>query len=303
MVDVADRLREFGNLFASTLRKMRRPGLFLPGVLLFALTQIVFLGFAYHLLGMVRDRRLDALTQWSERYGSLISVLSLAVAFCVPAAVSGFATLAGAAVENDRGGWAEFWKGTGTYYGRVVGAYALAGLGILLLAIPFGGITYRSGGTGVGTPSGQNLLAQCVNLVGAYFFTPWIAAAVIDGTGVTASLSRGAKFAWANPNLLVPAFALQRAVGYLVSRLTQIGVNWEGAPGEIMFGPVWFVSAAAEGALSGYIYVFSLVLYISMYRLKTAPPAVPEAHADSSTSTPPPEPEPPPLNLDQGPEQ
>ena len=93
--------------------------------------------------------------------------------------------------------------------------------------------------------------------------------------------------------LLVPGFALQRIGNYLCDRLFQVNVLAGGTQGAVAVRPTWVVGGLVSGVMTGYLYMFSLVLYISMYRLKTNPVVPAE----------PPEPTAPPLNLDQGSEQ
>lgn len=295
-VALVDRLREFGDVFASTLRKMRRPQLYLPSVLFFIALQMFSLGILGSVLGVMRGGSPDLVRQWGSRYGGLLSVLALSTLFCAPAAISGMAVMAGVAVERDGGGFSDFRRGLGTYYGRVIGAYALAALAFIAFAIPLGGLTV-SDVAGNEVDWGQGLLLNSGNLVGAYFFTPWIAAAVTDGTGVMSSIARGVKFAWKNPYLLVPGFALQRIGNYLCDWLFQVDVSAGWTQGATAVRPTWVVSGLVSGAIAGYLYMSFLVLYISMYRLKAAPLALPETpEATSAGSVPP-------LDPDQDPEQ
>ncbi len=284
-----ERLREFREAFDFSLRKIRRPVMYLPAVIAFALPQVFGIGVLGNMSGLVRDGSTEALQQWSSQYGGLYMLVTFALVLGLPAVVSGMAALAKAGAEREHPDLTDFWGGMGTYYWRVVGAYVLVSLGSAAISALVGG--YR-GGTAGGI-LGEGFPAWAVNMVGAYFFTPWIAAAAVDGVSTVEAISRGIKFAWNNPYLLIPGFVLQNALEGLTEMLLGPAV-FTGTSVNLTSG--WAYKAFFNGAASGFYYAFFLVMYMRMYRMKSAPPAAPVTEA-------PPPPFAPPSGAAQSPDQ
>jgi hypothetical protein len=97
----------------------------------------------------------------------------------------------------------------------------------------------------------------------------------MDGTGITGSISGAARFAWKYPSLLLPAYALQKAGEHLIDLSTSSFIVVGPTPTAISMEPGWFPAVLVGAAVQGFLYMFFMVVYFAIYRMKKAPPDAP----------------------------
>ncbi|MGE5580137.1 MAG: hypothetical protein ACM3WU_08860 [Bacillota bacterium] len=275
-MDSTDKTAELTEALSVTARKVMRLPVLLPALLVFMTPAVLGAGVVARLVRMVQDGSLSEIASWGERNEGFMALLGLLVLACVPAALSGFASMAKAVVEaeDDVNGWALFWKGLGTYYWRIVGAYALL-VAVVIVGVIFYGIF---AGPVTSAPDSQARL-QSVSLVavtmGAYFFGPWIAVAVVEDTGVVAAAPRSARFAWKNAHVMAPAFVIQVVLNRFSERLINLAMEHAVYEYDFALPAGWLVGAVFGGALSAVTYVYFLVFRIFAYRRSAMPPPQP----------------------------
>lgn len=261
-----ENLRSFRDVLSFVLMKMRRPVMFLPASIMFSVPQVLAMGYAGLITDIVETGSAEQLRLWSGRQGPAIALVALVLAFLAPAGVSGLASLARASLDRQEGDWRDFHSGLGTYYGKALGAYLLFALAVALC--------------------GKGFFRWTAELVGAYFFAPWIAAAVFEGTGIVASISIGAKFAWRNPGLLIPAYLLHEAGKFLVQAVTSRSAFTVDPSLSLSLKEGWFFGAALGGAAYGYLYMAFLLVCFTVYRMRKAEvPKDPGENLDPGEST------------------
>ena len=265
------KLRGFGDVLVAALRIMKRPVMFMPAAIMFAVCQALAMSYMSVVSGITQTASPDALRQWGSQQGALVALGALAIALMAPAGVSGLASLAQASVERDAGDWRDFWGGLGTYYGKALGAYLLFAVMIAFC--------------------GKGLFRLAAEFVGAYFFVPWIAAAAFDGTGIIDSISAGAKFAWKNPDLLVPGYLMHQIGKFLVQAVVTRSVfTVDAVARSVTVGQSWFLGATVGGAAHGCLYMLFMLVCFIIYRMRRIAPAaveVPEGAEAIEAESPP----------------
>ena len=256
---------EFQSAFQLSVRRMTKPRVFMPAVLIIGLAQGFGLGVSGAALGLMQQ---EAGLERLSAYGGLFWLLGMGLLACGPAAVSGFMCLAERATEDAEQGWRDFWGGVGKYYWRVVGVYLLVAAAAIVFGLTaLGGYSSWAAGQAPKT----SFFWQAVSLAVEYLFTAWTAVMAIDGANSIASLGGAVRFAWAKPAFLAPAFLLQKASEWAVDRVSST-VVLSGPYGPA--APLWsgrMVAGLLTGALSGWIYMLFMLVYFQLYRTSKGP--------------------------------
>jgi hypothetical protein len=283
------RFTEFREVLLMTWRKMAKPRVWIPAAVYFAIINGLSLGWLGTMLEMMKS---PAGLERLAPNASLFMIVLVGVAVFAPAAVSGLASLGRAAVERETSGWRDVWQGLGTYYWRIVGFYVLACLAVVALAIPLG--VYGLAAAARGVIEAALLPLRIIGLVPQYLVTPWLAIVALDGVGLFTSIGGAVRFAWTNPSLLVPAFVLEQVSTGIVNGIST-GLFRVPRYGSVLapFGSARFMGSVVAAAVSGYLFMFFILLYFGLYQLTrasvgpTAPSPVPGA-LPGEPGTPPP---------------
>ncbi|HHY44861.1 MAG TPA: hypothetical protein GX512_04030 [Firmicutes bacterium] len=206
--------------FSKALSRVVLPEILLPSLLLDG---------GYRVLGAIvgasiSRRYLEASVPRSALAGEALLV-ALFVVLAGPAIVSGMYAVSRVVVMQGRGKLSDFWSGLGTYWWRLVGLGLLASLAMTVVVLGLG--------LGTGTysfdqiPPMEMLLklqAGAVIFIAVYVFArylmaPVIPAMVIEQVPAMKSIELGAKFAWRNPGILVPAVAADLAVSWVLQQV------------------------------------------------------------------------------------
>jgi len=264
---------EFKELLVSSARKVARFQTLLPAAFVYAVPLAFGSSIAVQLVRMAMESPDEIVKwgqQWSTDYSGLVSMLVLAIFVCAPAVASGIVSQADAATRDEEAGLSRFWGGLGVYYWRIVGAYLLIGILGVLVSIPLAPDRWTSYSRRSASPA-EYLASTAI----MYFLGSWIAAAVVDGSGVTGSLGRSARFAWKNPGLLLPAFLSYTVSGRIIGGVQSLFLRTVRSALPVVFSVTGFMGGFVTGTASAILYMVFLAFQISAYRLKMAPVLAP----------------------------
>ena len=272
-------IADFRETLRWSLRRMTEPRVFMPAVLIVGVAQGIGLWLTSAVARWAQDRAsVGPMPEWA---GSLW-LLGMGILACTPAAVSGFMTLADRALEGTEEGWRDIIDGAGKYYWRIAGGFLLAAAAMMV----FGRMALGS----FMSPEPEQvpqvgLVWQSASWVVEYFVAAWLAAMATDETGIFGSVGRSARFAWAHPACLVPAFLLQKAVNWVFDRLTLVAVRPLGSLGfRTELSATRLLAGFALGAASGWIYMLFMLVYFRLYRLHRS--SKPSSTADEQLTGP-----------------